>query len=435
MSRRHRVIASFLLIGTVLGLPLASAQGAQGSTVLRIGVVVPTFTPGRTVQSSLYDIVGQAAEQGALQAYGDYSSPPDDGGIAVHVYMASAPSADSAVRAANRLLTVDHVRALVGGLVPGEADALSGIAQKAGVPFLNIGSPSMVLRAECRSTTFHIAASAAMYLDALTRWYSGPQEAKSRWFIVYNNDAEGRALRDRAALAVSRIAGAQVVGTSIALPNTADYRSSITHLTTARADVVFALLGAVDQMTFLAQLQSIGPDVAVAAFPDPVSQTRDYLGALNWRASTAGLGDRVALWDTALATPAAAKTLNDRYTGRWGQPMDPTAWAAYEAVNILHQAALKAGSVDPEAMMREMTDPDVAFDVAKGVPVGFRTWNHQLRQPLYVVQLDPKAAWGVELSKQIALAAVAAQLPSAGGITSQTLDEFGNGPATSSCHL
>lgn len=434
MTRAHRLVVSVLTLGAVMAMSLSNAQGAQPSPVLRIGVVVPTFTPGRTVAASLYDLVGQAADRGAQQAYGDLSGPPEDGGIPVHVYIASAPSSEAAVRAADRLLTVDKVHALVGGLA-GEDTTVARIAQQADVPFLNIGSPSQALRAACRPTTFHVAASAAMYIDALVRWYTGPQEQKTRWFIVYHDDADGRALKDRAVKAIAKVSGVQLVGSSVAVANAADYRSAIDHIASSKADVAFALLGAVDQMSFEAQLQSIGPKVAVAALPDPVSQTRDYLGALNWRASEAGLGDRIALWDTTLSAPAAAKTLNDRYVGQWGQPMDPTAWAGYEAINILHQAALKAGSVDPAKIISALSDPSATFDVAKGPGVSFRTWDHQLRQPLYVVQLDPNAPWGPTASQQIAFAKVAAAVPSAATQTGSTLDGLGNGPSESTCHL
>ncbi|MEJ2668321.1 MAG: ABC transporter substrate-binding protein [Deinococcales bacterium] len=435
MRRPRRILVAIVAAALWAGLAPALAQGAPTGPVLRIGVVIPTYTPGRTVSTSLFDLVGQAAEQGAMQAYGDYSSAPEDGGIPIYVSIASAPSVDAAVRAANRLLTVDKVAALVGGLVPGEAQALAGIAHDAKVPFMNIGSSSLAVRAECFPTTFNVEASAGMYMDALVRWYSGPQQGKKRWFIVYYDTATGRAMKDRALMAVKKVPGATVVGSAAVPAGSPYYQPQFEQIKSARADAVLSLLGAVDQITFEGELQSIGPHIAVAAYPDPVSQTRDYLGALNFRAATAGLGDRVATWDTTLTEPAAAKTLNDDYTGRWGQPMDPTAWSAYEAVNILHQSALKAGSIDPARIMAVMSDPSVTFDVAKGPGIGFRTWDHQLRQPLYIIRIDPKATWGRALSMQIAVASVAAEIPPAKGRTQKELDSLGDGPAESTCHL
>lgn len=435
MRRFERVLVAFVVGALWASLAPALAQGAPTGRVLRIGVVTPTFTPGRTVSTSLYDIVGRAAEQGALQAYGDYSSPPGDGGIPIYVSIASAPSVDAAVRAANRLLTVDKVVALVGGLVPGEAQALAAIAQSAKVPFLNIGSSSLAVRAQCFPTTFNVEASAGMYLDALARWYSGPRERKKRWFIVYYDTADGRALKDRALMSVAKQSGATVVGSAAVPAGSPYYEPQFKQIGASHADVVFLLLGAVDQVTFEGELHALGPHVAVAAYPDPVSQTRDYLGALDFRASTGGLGDRVALWDTTLSDTAAAKALNGDYTGRWGEPMDPTAWSTYEAVNILHQAALKADSIDPSKLMAVMSDPSVTFDVAKGPGISFRTWDHQLRQPLYIVRIDPKAIWGRAVSQQVAVASVAGEVPPAKGRTVEELDTLGAGPNESVCHL
>ena len=48
----------------------------------------------------------------------------------------------------------------------------------------------------------------------------------------------------------------------------------------------------------------------------------------------------------------------------------------------LGEAATRAHSTDPEAVARQLRDP--AFEIAgfKGVPLSFRDWNGQLRQPV-----------------------------------------------------
>ncbi len=430
-ARRAARPAVATAVATALAaLVLGTAVAAE--PILRVGVVVPTYTPGRLVAASLYDIVGRAARQGALQAEEDVGTTRDDGGVTLDVKVASAPNAEAAVRAAERLLATEDVQALLGGIGAGEAEALAQVAEDHGVPFLNIGSPSLALRAECRPTSFHVEASAGMYLDAVTSWFAGGESPRSRWFVLaYDTDA-GRALRQRARVALAKLSpGLEPVGSALVAPNTADYREALAGVRSSGADVVLALLDSVDQIAFTAQLESAGPSVTVAAYPDPVTQTRDFMAASRSRAAAAGSNDRVVLWDTTLS--GAAGPVNDRYTTRWGDPMDPSAWAAYEAVTMVHAAAVRAGATDGSALVAALSSPDATFDVGKGIPVSFRSWNHQLRQPLYAVRIDPQARWGLALSQQTALAAVEARLPPGDAGTTAALDRLGDDASSFHC--
>jgi len=95
--------------------------------------------------------------------------------------------------------------------------------------------------------------------------------------------------------------------------------------------------------------------------------------------------DSVVLWDLTLQRYGASQ-INDRYGARFGVGMDGAAWAGWVAVKIAAEAALRARSSDPSRLLAYLESPTAQFDGHKGWPLTFRTAEHQLRQPLYVVR-------------------------------------------------
>jgi hypothetical protein len=87
-------------------------------------------------------------------------------------------------------------------------------------------------------------------------------------------------------------------------------------------------------------------------------------------------GVRVMDWHPSL-TRFGAEQLNQRFESRFGSPMDERAWAAWMAVMAAAEAAL-----------RNTTLERLRFDGHKGLRLSFRSEDHTLRQPLYVVAGD-----------------------------------------------
>jgi len=92
----------------------------------------------------------------------------------------------------------------------------------------------------------------------------------------------------------------------------------------------------------------------------------------------------VVAWDSSLSR-FGADTLNQRYRSRFNQPMTADAWAGWIAVKILWEAALRQRSGDASALAAFLDRESTQFDGHKGQPLSFRSWDHQLRQPVYVI--------------------------------------------------
>ncbi|HUQ80147.1 MAG TPA: hypothetical protein VM076_03355 [Gemmatimonadaceae bacterium] len=143
-------------------------------------------------------------------------------------------------------------------------------------------------------------------------------------------------------------------------------------------------------------------------------------------AATSAADDReIVLWDSHLERFGAAQ-LNARFAARFRRPMDSDAWAGWFAVKVVWEASRRARSTDANAIAEYLAREDVQFDGQKGVPLSFRSWDHQLRQPLYV------------RSRALASSsAEPAQVPATGATTSakSALDTLGTSAEASSCRL
>lgn len=98
-------------------------------------------------------------------------------------------------------------------------------------------------------------------------------------------------------------------------------------------------------------------------------------------------GAIAAAWDASLER-FGADTLNGRFRARFGRGMSADAWLGWMAIKVLWESALRARSTDARALIDYLTHEVTQFDGHKGVPLSFRTWDHQLRQPVYIVSVD-----------------------------------------------
>lgn len=94
--------------------------------------------------------------------------------------------------------------------------------------------------------------------------------------------------------------------------------------------------------------------------------------------------DSVVLWGPSLQRFGASQ-VNDRYRDKFHLDMDGPAWAGWAAVKIAGEAALRARSSAPSKLLAYLESAETQFDGHKGWPLTFRSADHQLREPLYLV--------------------------------------------------
>ena len=398
--------------------------------VVRVGVIAPS----QTRQAHGMELLGEAARRGAVLAENSIARAVERDDVNFEVLFTSAPSFEATSRAADRLVAVHGVQAIVGGFDDATAVALSERAAVHDVAFFNAGSSLMTLRNElCSPTTLHVEASAAMYLDAVVAGASIPSDRD--WFVVFEAGSSGDALLERLATTLEHLGDSgRLVGSARVEPRQFVFFDVLDQIRASDAGAVLVVLGTESTDQFLVQYEMMGLDASVGIVPTQFAQTRDV--ALRYRQSAprSGAGPRPALWDTTLESFGAGD-LNERYTSRNAEPMEAAAWSTYAAVMSVYAAARAGATVDTEALVAFLTDPATEVALGKGPGTSFRAWDNQLRQPLYLVQVDPNASWGSAVSTRMALASVVGQVPEYGdGVDPRAmLDVLGDDEATSGC--
>jgi ABC-type branched-subunit amino acid transport system substrate-binding protein len=373
----RRILAA---LGLALLLVLSSAAGQS----LVIGVVVSDADA-----SSLAGALAASAERGAVMAKEEHEFNAEIFGFDFDVVVRRASGPEGVRLAAAELVEEAGALALVGGFGLGEALELGAWAAERNVPFFNIGEPSDSLRhALCQPTTFHIEPSAAMYLDALAGWYV--RAGFRRWYVIQAEGSEGAALHDRLQWSLrERHFGARLTGRSV-LPPGGAAAALVRDVSRSNADLVVLLLPPEEQVRVLGELEVAGLTTLVAGFPHPEAQTRAFFAASREAAPQLGSDHRAVAWEATLDA-YGAREINARFLERFGEPMDPSAWATYQAVKIVFEAAVFGGAADGAAVVAYLQAPSTVIDLWKGIGSTFRPWDRQLRQSLYLVKISTTA--------------------------------------------
>ncbi len=243
------------------------------------------------------------------------------------------------------------------------ADALKGRP----VTLFNVLAPDDRLRGEdCRASILHVVPSRAMQTDALAQFL-----AFKRWrriFLVVGPQPADRLYAE----AVRR--SAKKFGLQVAAEKPWEFGP----LARAKGD---------SPTTADALVFTRGVDYDVAVVADEAGEWGDYLAYRTWDprlvAGTQGLTPTT--WHPTLEVwgAAQAQTRFRRQAGRPKRPLDHQVWIAVRSVG---EAVTRTKSTDPAAIAAFLRSPDFGIPAYKGVPLTFRPWDNQLRQPVLVVQ-------------------------------------------------
>ncbi len=337
MTRGFRRRA-FLHTAAMGATSLLGPGWARAQEVVTLGLVLPPTSPMAT-----------ALEQGATLGLDEANALATMFGRRLRLVTETAADAGTATAAARALVTAGAI-AIAGGAGRGVAEALRDVAASGSTLFLNVAATDETLRHErCDRHAFHLAPSVTMLVDSLGQWLAARQ--LRRWALA----ADGTAAEiETAARRAAGRYGAAVVG-----PDEA-------------ADVRVLALDEAGLPEALARARGAGQVVA---------------GVGGGVASSLGLREAVGIWAVAWHHELerfSARELNRRFRRRFGTPLDQVSWAAWAAVKLAGEGVVRAQATSPPGLLAflESAPP---FDGHKGTALTFRAWDHQLRQPLYVV--------------------------------------------------
>ena len=224
---------------------------------------------------------------------------------------------------------------------------------------IDAGTQDDELRNEqCRSNVLHILPSRAMRADALAQYMM--KKRWSHWFLVSGTTPDDQLFAEAIRRAAKRF-GIKIVAEKT-WEHTFDARR------TAQSEVaVFSQTDDYDVLVVADEQGLFGEYFDYRTWiPRPVIGTQGLL-ATAWHRTHEQWG---------------AVQIQNRFqeeTGRWMEEQD---YSAYLAVRAIGEAATRVKSNQTQPVKDYMLSDAFALQGYKGVPLSFRTWDGQLRQPI-----------------------------------------------------
>jgi len=249
-----------------------------------------------------------------------------------------------------------------------EAPDLLALADAApeGAILFNARSGAVALRSEdCRANLFHTAPSDAMRADAVAQFLVWKQWTD--WYLIGGSNPADAALTEAYRNAAAKF-GAEVVEERTYEDTGGSRVSDSGHVLVQRQLPVFTQ-------------DAAEHDVVVAA--DASDVFAEYLPYNTWSpapvAGSAGL--RPVTWAPTHESWGATQ-MQTRFEKAAGRAMTDEDYQVWLALRVIGEAVTRTGSADPAALRDYMLGDAFELAAFKGVPVTFRAWNGQLRQPI-----------------------------------------------------
>lgn len=266
-----------------------------------------------------------------------------------------------------RTLAQEGVRFLIVNLPASELLAVADALKDQPVVLFNVGATDDRLRgADCRANVLHTAPSRAMLTDALAQFL-----AFRRWqrlFLVSGPQPGDKLYAD----AVKR--SARKLGLTIVSEKPWEFGP----LARAKADA---------PTTAEALVFTRDVDYQILIVADEAGDFGDYLPYRTWNplivAGTQGL--TATTWHPTLEAWGASQAHN-RFRQLANRPMRPLDYQTWMAVRAVGEAVTRGARADAADVSRVLLDARFGLAAYKGVPVSFRPWDRQLRQPILIVQ-------------------------------------------------
>lgn len=373
MDRREFVKTS-AVAGAAVGI-LGMPAVLRAQNVIKVGHMTP-----RT------GFLGQLGAYGVLGAQMAVDEANDQGGVLgrkVELFKEDTPKPGVAVTKAQKLIERHHVHFLIGEISSASGLAISEVAQRNKILYVNTGWNSDAGRgARCQRYLFHVEGGNTMYTKTIGRWQQRHGKIKGvRWYFLTADYAFGHDLYRVSSRFLAENGGTNL-GNDMVPTATLDYSSYILKLRAIKPDLVYLNLAGTDQTTFLKQYREFGAPFPLAG---GVMDTVPF-----WAAGIEALsGYWQSLWYHDLKEPGSPE-FTTRFTKRYGKPPDNQAWGDYIGIKIVLQAIAQSKSLKSQDLVKYL-EKGARFDILKGREAWFRERDHQLLQTMYVVKVKDKA--------------------------------------------
>ena len=340
------------------------------SALVPIKATVPIVYLGKEYEEPLplsysEKIVTDKGIQGARLIIKEANQAGTFVGFAFELVEAIVPANADVVAKAKEILAKGNAF-IIADLEPKDLVAVADLPEAANSIIVNIRSSEEALRQElCRSNVFHIVPDWAMRADALGQyliWKKWP-----RWFVIRGNTDADKEYVEMIKRTAARFGG-KVVGEKVYdLPPGARNTDSGYQQVQGQIPMETESAPEHDVIWVANSDEGFGDYLMYRTYlPDPVVGTQG-LQALAWDPSYTEYG--AMHFQNGLPKLAKRKPVERDYT----------AWLGGRA---LTDGIMRSGKTTPPEVKAYLLSDQFKLEGFKGQAMSFRTWDHQLRQPI-----------------------------------------------------
>jgi len=340
------------------------------SALVPIKATVPIVYLGKEYEEPLplsysEKIVTDKGIQGARLIIKEANQAGTFVGFAFEMVEAIVPANADVVAKAKEILAKGNAF-IIADLEPKDLVAVADLPEAANSIIVNIRSSEEALRQElCRSNVFHIVPDWAMRADALGQyliWKKWP-----RWFVIRGNTDADKEYVEMIKRTAARFGG-KVVGEKVYdLPPGARNTDSGYQQVQGQIPMETESAPEHDVIWVANTDEGFGDYLMYRTYlPDPVVGTQG-LQALAWDPSYTEYG--AMHFQNGLPKLAKRKPVERDYT----------AWLGGRA---LTDGIMRSGKTTPPEVKAYLLSDQFKLEGFKGQAMSFRTWDHQLRQPI-----------------------------------------------------
>ena len=414
----HRLMKTLLLAATALttGAAMATGAGAQEKPII-IGLTSDA--------SGQYANSGASDRRGMLMAIAEFNAK---GGVlgrkieTIHIDTETTPATGS--RVAERMITRDKVGYLVGAVSSGVANAISQVAQKNGVIYLNTNSSSPTESGKnCHRVKFVWDGNGTNFAEAAVK--NAIASYGKEWLLLTNDYVWGHNT-SAATRKLAQASGAKIVDEILVPQGTRDFSSILLKAQQIAPKVIAAAVGGDDQKAMRTQVADLGMGQKYAwinnqqDWPDVYGLPKKNLFGVfgtTWyyKLDLPGVDDFVKKYqamypDTKMRVPG-----NVFYNGYW-------------ATRSLLEAIEKAGTTNNHAVIKELEQLKISAKVRMQHHDAFMNpKTHQMQQTVYLATANMEGDDPDDLFKVISSSAPQ-DVADAGADESCKLESFEDTP-------
>jgi branched-chain amino acid transport system substrate-binding protein len=359
-----------VLLGLLASVLCLSASGsAVAQDAIKVGVLTIRSGPAKPIGDDIL-----AGIETATKMYGPVLNRPVE-----LVVEESLFNAQAAVTKASKLVQQNKVAGILGTSTI-ETLALLSVADRLGVPIITSNSGSAAItRDRCNRWVFRTNAEDLMSVESLQELVKEtPRLQQAKWFTIGHDYPWSRLV----AGSVKGVKDLQYVGETFAPLDTTDWAPFIARARSAGATaVIMPVTLGVPLLQFIQQANEFGL-TGTAVLVSPIGLPDwlvEKLGSTSTNVISAGSW---AAWRYEETWPAT-KEFNEAFYAMHGRVAGMQSLQSASAARMFYSAMSKAGSTDPEAIVRALETVEV------DTPVGSLKFQSNGRQALVPLFLGP----------------------------------------------